>query len=168
MSVLSVPIGTKQCVPRLPDQWLVRARLNEQCGRVGPGEAMLVAAFAGAGKTTLLADWFTNECTVADRAWLTVDARDNAPGRLSSLLARALGATDALEDLDGRLCSDLLVLDRVFEQVAARSEPTVLVLDDVHELTSRPALAALSHLLVALPPTLIVFLAAREIGRAHV
>jgi LuxR family maltose regulon positive regulatory protein len=122
---------------------------------------MLVAAFAGAGKTTLLADWFTNDCPIADRAWLTVDARDNAPGRLSSLLARALGAVDAIEDLDGRLCSDLVVLDRAFEHVAERAEPTALVLDDVHELTSRPALAALSHLLVAMPPTLIVFLAAR-------
>jgi LuxR family maltose regulon positive regulatory protein len=122
---------------------------------------MLLAAFAGAGKTTLLADWFTNDCTIADRAWLTVDPRDNAPGRLSALLARALGAGETLEDLDGRLCSDLLVLDRAFEHAAARAEPTVLVLDDVHELTSRPALAALSHLLVAMPPTLIVFLAAR-------
>jgi LuxR family maltose regulon positive regulatory protein len=122
---------------------------------------MLVAAFAGAGKTTMLTDWFTNDCTIADRAWLTVDARDNAPGRLSALLARSLGAGDALGDLDGRLCSDLLVLDRVFERVAERAEPTVLVLDDVHELTSRPALATLSHLLVAMPPTLIVFLAAR-------
>src|SRR3954467_2703461 len=111
MSVVSVPIGTKQCVPRLPDPWLERARLNYQCSRVGPGEAMLVAAFAGAGKTTLLADWFTNDCAVVDRAWLTVDARDNAPGRLSTFIARALGADQALEELDGRHCSDLVVLD---------------------------------------------------------
>ncbi len=161
MSVVSVPIGTKQCVPRLPDPWLRRARLNEQCGRVGPGEAMLVAAFAGAGKTTLLADWLANDCGFAHRVWLTVDARDNAPGRLSTLLAQALDADEALGDLDGRLCSDLLVLDRTFEHLAARAEPTVLLLDDVHELTSRPALAALSHLLVGLPSTLTVFLAAR-------
>jgi LuxR family maltose regulon positive regulatory protein len=161
MAVLSIPIGTKQCVPRLPDPWLVRPRLNQRCARVVPGEAMLIAAFAGAGKTTLLADWFTNDCAAAERAWLTVDARDNAPGRLSAQLARTLGADEALEDLDGRLCSDQLVLDRVFEYLTKRELPTVLVLDDVHELTSRPALAALSHLLVALPPTLAVFLAAR-------
>ena len=74
---------------RLPDPWLVRTRLNERCGKVKPGEAMLVAAFAGSGKTTLLADWFTNNCPVANRAWLTIEAHDNAPGRLSSLLARA-------------------------------------------------------------------------------
>ena len=118
MSVVeSVPIGTKQCVPRLPDPWLVRTRLNERCGKVEPGEAMLVAAFAGSGKTTLLADWFTNNCPVANRAWLTIEAHDNAPGRLSSLLARAFGAGEALADLDGRLCSDLLVLDRVFEHI---------------------------------------------------
>jgi LuxR family maltose regulon positive regulatory protein len=122
---------------------------------------MLLAAFAGAGKTTLLADWFTNGCTAPERAWLTVDPRDNAPGRLSVQLARALGADEALGELDGRLCSDQLMLDRVFEHLTERDQPTVLVLDDVHELTSRPALAALSHLLMALPPTLSVFLAAR-------
>ena len=159
MSVLSVPVGTKQCVPRLPDPWLERKRLNQACERVGAGEAMLLAAFAGAGKTTLLADWFTNGCIAPERAWLTVDPRDNAPGRLSVQLARALGAGEALGDLDGRLCSDQLMLDRVFEHLAERDQPTVLVLDDVHELTSRPALAALSHLLTALPPTLSVFLA---------
>jgi LuxR family maltose regulon positive regulatory protein len=122
---------------------------------------MLVAAFAGAGKTTLLADWFTNHCRVPNRAWLTIDARDNAPGRLGVLLARALGADAALEDLDGRHCSDLVVLDRVFEHLEARAAGTVLVLDDVHELRSRPALATLSHLLLGSPAQLTVFLVAR-------
>src|SRR5205823_465854 len=136
-------------------------RLLDACTAVGARDAMLVAAFAGAGKTTLLADWFTNHCRVANRAWLTIDARDNAPGRLGVLLARALGADAALEDLDGRHCSDLVVLDRVFEQIEARGAGTVLVLDDVHELRSRPALATLSHLLLGSPGQLSVFLLAR-------
>ena len=96
MSVVSVPIGTKQCVPRLPDPWLERAApARSRARRSGRGEAMLVAAFAGAGKTTLLADWFTNDCRVPNRAWLTLDARDNAPGRLGVLLAHALGCRRA-------------------------------------------------------------------------
>src|SRR5207253_6663916 len=161
MSVVSVPIGTKQCVPRLPDPWLERSRLLAACSAVGPREIMLVAAFAGAGKTTLLADWFTNHCRVPNRAWLTIDARDNAPGRLGVLLARSLGAEAALEDLDGRHCSDLVVLDRVFEHLETRAAGTVLVLDDVHELRSRPALATLSHLLLGSPAQLTVSLVAR-------
>ena len=161
MSLVSVPIGTKQCVPRLPDPWLERTRLLDACSAVGPGGAMLVAAFAGAGKTTLLAEWFANHCRVIDRAWLTIDTRDNAPGRLGVLLARALGADSALEDLDGRHCSDLAVLDRVFEHLEARAADTVLVIDDVHELRSRPALATLSHLLLGSPAHLTVFLLTR-------
>jgi len=161
MSVISVPIGTKQFVPRLPDPWLERDRLLDRCSAVGSGETMLVAAFAGAGKSTLLADWFTNRCAAPHKAWLTVDARDNAPGRIGALIARAIGADAALVDLDGRHCSDLVVLDRVFEHLEARDSDTVLVLDDVHELRSRPALAALSHLLLNSPANLTVFLATR-------
>src|SRR5439155_8312775 len=61
----------------------------------------------------------------------------------------------------GRHGSDLVVLDRVFEQIEARGAGTVLVLDDVHELRSRPALATLSHLLLGSPGQLSVFLLAR-------
>ena len=90
MSIVTIPpIGTKTSVPGLPDRWLTRPRLNDRCSRVGPREALLVAAFAGSGKSTLLADWFTNDCEIGNRAWLTLDARDNAPGRLSKLLACA-------------------------------------------------------------------------------
>ena len=140
----------------------------------GAGEALLVAAFAGSGKSTLLADWFTNDCAIGNRAWLTLDARDNAPGRLSKLLACALQVEEgAFDDLDGRHCSDTVVLDRIFEQLESRAEPTVLVLDDVHELTSRQSIVALSHLLMRLPPTLSVFMAARAdpplpLARLHV
>src|SRR5579862_306118 len=161
MGVVTVPIGTKQYVPRLPHPWLERQRLLDACSAVGPGETMLVAAFAGAGKTTLLADWFTNRCVATQRAWLTLDARDNAPGRIGALVARAVGADDALDDLDGRHCSDLVVLDRVFEIVGARDGATVLVLDDVHELRSRPALSSLAHVLLNSPAQLTVFLATR-------
>jgi LuxR family maltose regulon positive regulatory protein len=156
-----VPIGTKASVPRLPEPWNGRPRLNDRCARVRPGEAMLVVAFPGAGKTTLLTDWITNYCDAANRAWLTLDARDNAPGRLGTLLAYALGVDAASDDLSGRHCSDTVVIDRIFEALDARAERTVLVLDDVHEITSRPALAALSHLVLSLPPTLSVFLATR-------
>src|SRR4051794_34979262 len=96
MTIAVLPVGTKAAVPRLPGPWNRRARLNDRCSRVGPGEAMLVAGFAGAGKTTLVADWFTNDCVTADRGWLTLDARDNAPGRLGKLIAHALGADRAI------------------------------------------------------------------------
>jgi LuxR family maltose regulon positive regulatory protein len=171
MSVAVLPFGTKAAVPKLPDPWLRRDRLNEICAQLGPREVLLVAAFAGAGKTMLLADWYTNDCTTT-RAWLTLDARDNAPGRLSALLARCLGVEDALDGLDSRKSSETLVLDRIFEALETRGEPTVLVLDDVHELTSRNAIRTLSHLVMRQPSTLAIVLATRAdppipLGRLH-
>ena len=65
-------------------------RLNARISALRPGDVMLVAAFAGSGKTTFLADWYTNDREI-DGAWLTLDARDNAPGRLAGLIAHALG-----------------------------------------------------------------------------
>ena len=92
----TLPIGTRTCVPRLPAPWVRRARLNARVSAVRPGDVMLVAAFAGSGKTTFLADWYTNDREF-DGAWLTLDARDNAPGRLVGLVAHALGLEVALE-----------------------------------------------------------------------
>ena len=56
---------------------------------------------------------------LAGRAWLTLDARDNAPGRLGQLIAHALGTDRVIDDLHDRHCSDTVVLDRIFEDLDA-------------------------------------------------
>jgi LuxR family maltose regulon positive regulatory protein len=124
------------------------------------GDVMIVAAFAGSGKTMLLAEWFTNDRT-SDGAWLTLDARDNEPSRFAALVAHALGAEGAVHLPRRGRWRDTLGLDLAFEEFNRRTEPFVLVLDDVHELTAPSALHALEHLLLALPPTLTVVLLTR-------
>jgi LuxR family transcriptional regulator, maltose regulon positive regulatory protein len=157
VTVTQAPLGTKHLIPRLPDPWLRRLRLNDRLSGVTGGQVALVAAPAGSGKTSLVADWFTHD-RPARGAWLTLDARDNEPGRLGPLVRRALGR-DRRGDRDGE--PDTVAIDRVFESLARSSDPAVLVLDDVHELISRDALRTLEHLVASLPPNLALMLATR-------
>src|SRR5438552_1119218 len=156
MTITQAPLGTKHLIPRLPDPWLRRSRLNDRVSRLTGGQVALVAAPAGSGKTSLLADWFTHDRT-ARGAWLTLDARDNEPGRLGPLVSRAL----ARDRRDRHGEHDTVAIDRAFEAVARSSEPAVLVLDDVHELTANNALATLEHLVARLPPSLALVLSTR-------
>lgn len=154
----SAPVGTKTSPPRLPTPWLRRDRLNDRLSDLAPGCIFLVAAPAGSGKSTLLADWFAHDCT-ASATWLTLDARDNEAGRLGKLLARVLGHAEVARH--GLHEADTVVVDRVFEAMSRRRKHTVLVLDDVHELTARTALQTLEHLALRLPATLSLVLATR-------
>src|SRR5438105_3693450 len=128
--------GRLPLTPRLPAPWLRRSRLNDRVSRLTGGQVALVAAPAGSGKTSLLADWFTHDRT-ARGAWLTLDARDNEPGRLGPLVSRAL----ARDRRDRHGEHDTVAIDRAFEAVARSSEPAVLVLDAGHGLTANHALA---------------------------
>jgi LuxR family maltose regulon positive regulatory protein len=162
------PVGTKATVPRLPVPWVRRPRLNARLSGLRPGEVALLAAPAGSGKTSLLADWYTNDRR-APGAWLTIDARDNEPGRLGALVARVVCRDDA----DVIAEPDSVAIDRAFEWLVARGEETVLVLDDVHELTSAHALGLLSHLVTHMAPQLSLVIATRAdppigLARLHV
>jgi LuxR family maltose regulon positive regulatory protein len=158
MSVLlRSPLGTKAMVPRQPQPWHRRPRLNDRLMSLQPGEVALLAAPAGWGKTSLLADWFLNDRHGVS-AWLTLDARDNEPGRLGELIARALcenGGASVMPEADS------VAIDRAFEFLVTRGEETVLVLDEVQELTARHALDALGHLLLRMPQVLSIAIATR-------
>jgi hypothetical protein len=108
---------------------------------------MLVAAFAGAARQRCSPTG--SEPLRSQPGLAPIDARDNAPGRLGVLLARALGADAALEDL-GRHCSDLVVLDRVFEYLEARAAGAPCWCSTTCT-SCRDRLATLSHLLLGSP-----------------
>src|SRR5262245_8570949 len=156
---LALPVGTRTSVPRLPEPWVRRARLNGRLTELRPGEVLLVAAFAGSGKTTMLADWYTHD-RVVEGAWLALEARDNEPGRFAALVAHALGL-EALGPQRRSRRGDALAIDRVLEALEAAAVPRVLVLDDVHELTSPEALQALDQLVHRASSQLSVVIASR-------
>jgi LuxR family transcriptional regulator, maltose regulon positive regulatory protein len=156
---VALPVGTRTSVPRLPEPWVRRPRLNARLMELHPGDVMLVAAFAGSGKTTMLADWYTHD-RVVDGAWLALEARDNEPGRFAALVAHALGL-EALGPQRRSRRGDVLAIDRVLEALEGVATPRVLVIDDAHELTAPEALQALDQLVHRASSELAVVIATR-------
>ena len=111
---------------------------------------VVVCAPAGFGKTTLLAQWApTAPATVA---WASLDPFDDDPGRLlravGDAVARAHPATaDDLVAAGRAMPRDPgVLLDTLRDVLAALGESAVVVLDDVHRISSagaRHAVAAL-------------------------
>jgi LuxR family transcriptional regulator, maltose regulon positive regulatory protein len=171
-----MPIGTRCCAPRLPDALVRRPRLDQlfDDGRRRP--VTLVSAPPGAGKTTLLASWLarasgpdstsgTGPGPGSRVAWLSLDRRDDDPRRFAELVVAALdraGALDGPGPGSGRWSrSAEVLLDGAFEQLMGRGEPCVLMIDDLHEVSSGPVLAGLAHLVERAPPVLDLVLASR-------
>jgi LuxR family maltose regulon positive regulatory protein len=135
-----------------------RARLESRLDDHERRHITLVSGLPGAGKTTLVASWLRSGDRPA--AWVALDARHNEPGRLTRTALRALAAVGATpEPSSRRRRSDGALLDAAFETLGQGQ--WVLVLDDVHELRSNEALAALRLLLDRAPAALSVVLCAR-------
>ena len=143
--------GSRGFVPAATQPWIRRARLLDRL-RDRP-HVVVVAAPPGSGKTALLAEWVGE--TETPVAWLTLDARDNQAGRVATFLAWSVGAID-----DVTPAPDLTV-DVALDFAAREAREMIIILDDVHELTDRDALAALDHFLLRAPRSISVVLASR-------
>jgi LuxR family transcriptional regulator, maltose regulon positive regulatory protein len=128
----------------------------------------VVAIFAppGYGKTTLLAQWAERDPRPFE--WLTIDQQHNDPAVLLRSLAVAL---NRVEPIARPLLSALespgpLIVETVLPQLgsalAARVQPAVLILDDVHVLQSWDCLEAVAALIGYLPPGSQVAIASRS------
>ena len=148
-----------------------RPGLVERTGLVGrlsrarSGRVVSVVAPPGYGKTTILAQW-----AARDRrpfAWVSLDHRDNDPVLFLTYVAEALNAEPAvLKGLAGP--GDSLWahgLPRLVSGLSARTEPLVLVLDDVHELENNDCLDALDTLILNMPPGSQLVLSGRADAR---
>ncbi len=147
-----------QGVPSLPHTLVRRTRLEARLGDAERRQITLVTGLPGAGKTTLVASWLRS----CDRpaAWVSLGSRHDEPRRLTRAVLRALaGLGVASEPRGRRRRSDATLLDSALDPISG--EPVVLVLDDVHELRSTEALAALRLLLDRAPSTLSLVLCTR-------
>jgi LuxR family maltose regulon positive regulatory protein len=139
-------------VPEAPAWVLARHRLHERLAAGVQGPLTLIAAGAGCGKTVLLSSWLRSGGSELATAWLALDARHASRARFwgDALAAlRSIGATGELAELAAPQ-ADASSEDFAARVAVALSEvpsPLVLVIDDLHELTSREALEELGHII---------------------
>ncbi|MGC5032266.1 LuxR C-terminal-related transcriptional regulator [Micromonospora sp. DT229] len=135
----------------LPEPVVLRPRLARLLDEAVARPVTLLRAPAGWGKTTVLASWrqAVTQAGGAGPAWVSVEAGDDAD-RLWAYLAAALrsiievdpAATPIPDRPPGP--DELEVLAAA---LAAREQPVVLILDDLHRVTDPAAVAGLEFLL---------------------
>ena len=150
-------VATKLLIPPARPGTVVRPRLLRLLDAVPAHPLTLITAPAGFGKTTLASTWLRGYA--GRTAWLAVDEDDDVPGRFLDYLLAALGAGRTL--LDAGAGSTPAVMTALVNELAARPDGTVLVLDDVHLLGEPEILDALTFLVEYCPPTLHLVLLGR-------
>jgi LuxR family maltose regulon positive regulatory protein len=138
----------------MPSNTLERPRLVEALA-AADAPLTLVVAGPGYGKTVAVGQWLGVEESVV--AWVSLDRSDDSSRQFWSSVATSLQR--ATGDVGGE---PLLMLDgeqdtgRVVAALLAElprtGAPLIIVLDDVHILTSAPLLAELSLFIERLPP----------------
>jgi LuxR family transcriptional regulator, maltose regulon positive regulatory protein len=128
----------------------------------------MVAATAGWGKTLLATSWMARGAGNRVSAWVRLDADDDASGFWRTL-ARALvpvagpeaaAALRRLEADPGDVADDMPAALAAALRLAA--EPVVLVLDNLHEVTSPEVHAGLVRLIERPPPALSLLVLTRR------
>ncbi|MFI5003549.1 MAG: LuxR C-terminal-related transcriptional regulator [Solirubrobacterales bacterium] len=161
-------VEAKLRVPPTPRHLVLRKRLLDILDS-GIGERLvLLSAPAGAGKTVLLTSWVGTRRLPGPVCWLSLDSEHNDASRLLQDLLSALRSTGLIahESTLGQITSPPgarteRFLALLVNGLAELPSPVVLVLDEVHELSSPAATAALDFLVRHAPPQCRLVLAGR-------
>ncbi len=144
-----------------------RGDLLAALDRAASEKVTIISAPAGSGKTSLLRAWaerlgrqhrlavvqVQRDQHDAQQFWLAV----LGAVRQSSATASRADPPAATPDFNGQAAAD-----RVLSELAGQRGGGILVIDDLHELTSADALAQLTRLLTSLPPHVHAVLATRH------
>lgn len=151
--------------PRLGPGVVRRQRLIERLLGSPSARLVLLTAPAGYSKTTCLAEW-----AAADNrpfAWVSASHRHDDSALLVTAVVEALGE---IEPVDPDILASLgapdpsiaaVTLPRLRRSLGERRKPFVLVIDDVHRLSSKEAFEVLKALIEMLPPGSQLALASR-------
>ena len=134
---------------------LRRTSLVDRLRETRDARIVSIVAPAGYGKTTVLAQWAKRDRRPF--AWVSLDDADNDPVVLLTYVAAAL---DSAENIDPKVFRGLRApgdslwsvgLPRLGAALGLKRKPTVIVLDDVHELRAHQALDAVAALTLLVP-----------------
>ena len=158
-------VEAKLAVPSVRHGVVERPRVMRALEAGHDAALTLVAAPAGYGKTTAVRAW----CATLDAsvAWVTLDAGDNDPVRLWRYVATAVDRVRpvlgraALRKLDVAGSPVEAAIDELMNGVAALGSELVIVLDDLHAVTSDECISSIDYALAHLPPNAHVLVLAR-------
>jgi LuxR family transcriptional regulator, maltose regulon positive regulatory protein len=165
-------LATKLYIPPPRAKIVLRSRLIERLDEGMQGKLVLVSAPAGFGKTTLVSEWAAG-CG-RPVAWLSVDEGDNDPIRFLTYLVAALqtlppksGGANIGAGVLAALQSPQppppeAILTALLNEIATNPDNFVFVLDDYHEIDSKPVDQALTFLVEHLPLQMHLVIATRE------
>jgi LuxR family transcriptional regulator, maltose regulon positive regulatory protein len=130
------------------------------------GKLTLVSAPAGFGKTTVVSEW-VRECG-HPAAWLSLDKNDNDLSRFLIYLIAALQRIDAQIGIDVQPALEESLsphfenlLTRLLREIESLPAKSILVLDDYHQIHSKPVHDAINFLVEYLPPTIHLVICGR-------
>jgi LuxR family maltose regulon positive regulatory protein len=158
-------LATKLLVPAVGPEMLPRSRVDARLAEATRRRVTVVASPAGFGKTTAVAAWVAGSALPI--AWLTLDESDNELGRFLSYVVGAVrrrcpqvGAA-ALQHLARTPLRWPAVLASLLNDVAAQSDPLILVLDEFEAVQSQQVLEAVAFVLEHQPPNLHLVICSR-------
>jgi LuxR family transcriptional regulator, maltose regulon positive regulatory protein len=148
-----VLLGAKLSRPQLPPGYVVRPRVSKLFEAGSDTSLTVVSAGPGWGKTLAAAAWAGS--VRQPLAWVSLDDADSEPGHFWSYVLtamRAAGAVPAENPLAELVLVPGAVVDdettrRIVDGLSRLPAPVVLVLDDLHEIGTSPALDGIEVLI---------------------
>ncbi|MEU4428896.1 helix-turn-helix transcriptional regulator, partial [Actinoplanes sp. NPDC024001] len=157
--------AAKTARPRALRAGVDRPRLFAQLDAAVQEPFTLVCAGPGWGKTMLVSAWA--QTRGAEVAWLSLDRHDNEPGLFWAYVIAALRAAGALTEGNPLAAMGSVPTDererahRLAAGFALLPQPTVLVIDDFHEIDDQRILTELNDVLRHPPEPLRIILISR-------
>jgi len=162
-------LSSKLFIPALRPSLVPRPRLIQELneGLAAKRKLTLISAPAGFGKTTLTVDWLRQ--TNLPAAWLSLEEADNTLPRFLAYVGAAFQQVD--EEIGAQLRNAIQspqlpavepLLIGLLNEIAARTDPLLLVLDDLHVITDTSILQGVEFLLRQQPAQLHIVILTRE------
>ena len=159
-------LETKLFIPQARQGLVWRPRLLETLDAMPNKKLALISAPAGYGKSTLLTQWIHH--SNSQSAWLSLDGSENEPNYFFACLISAFqqlyadSGKAALQLLKSPQVRIQTVIISLLNDLAKRTDKTILVLDDYHLIDNNAVHSALDYFIEHLPPHITLVLSSRS------